>query len=247
MKKPSVVKPTDEVITLVRVFDSRLVVKGWTWLPAIEVLTWGFMAWQASRRQPQRTLRQNLSLGALLMSIVLGSEWLHNLAHAAAASLVRQPINAIRITWGTPLLVYFDIQDEQVTPRQHIARAIGGPVFNLALLAIALLGRASTRSNSAAREIADVAVGVNALIVGAGLLPVPALDGGAIMKWALVESGRTRATSDEIVRHVNGPLSILLAGSAAAAFKAKARFLSMVLAMLSATALAIWRGWLKEQ
>ena len=247
MKKPAVVTPVDEVTTVAHIFDTRLVVKGWTWLPVFEVLTWGFMAWLVGRHAPPRTLRQRLGLGALLMPIVLGSEWLHNLAHAAAACLIHKPIDAIRIVWGTPLLVYFDIQDEQVMPRQHIARASGGPIFNLALLTIALLGRSRTRSNTAAREIADAAVGVNALIVGAGLLPIPALDGGAILKWSLVESGRTREDADEIVRRVNGPLSGLLMGGAVALFATGRRWQAAILGLLAATALAIWRGWLKEQ
>ena len=63
MKKPSIVTPTDETTTLARVFDTRLVAKGWTWLPVVEVFTWVCMAWLAGRRQPQRTLWQRLSLG----------------------------------------------------------------------------------------------------------------------------------------------------------------------------------------
>ena len=48
------------------------------------------------------------------MPIVLGSEWCHNLAHAAAARAIGKPVDAIRITWGMPLLVYYDINDKNV-------------------------------------------------------------------------------------------------------------------------------------
>ena len=247
MKKPAIVTPTDETTTLARLLDTRLVAKGTTWLPVAEIIVWAGMTWHVSRQQPARPLSQRLGLGALLTTIALGSEWLHNLAHAAAACLIHKPVDAIRVIWGMPLLVYFDIQDEQVTPKQHIIRASGGPIFNSVLLAIALLARSQTRSNSAAREIADVAAGFNALIVGAGLLPIPALDGGALLKWSLVESGHARAAADETVRRMNGPLSGLLAGGAVAGFVTGRRLLAAILALLSATALIIRLGWLQEQ
>jgi len=74
------------------------------------------MAWVAKKRVPERSWLQSLGIGALTMLVVLGSEWCHNLAHAAAARMVGKPMDAIRITWGMPLVVYYDINDENVTP-----------------------------------------------------------------------------------------------------------------------------------
>ena len=130
MIKPAVVDPKDEVTTVGRVFTTPLVVKGKTWFPVTQLIAWPIMAWVAKKRIPERTWLQSFRVGALTMPVVLGSEWCHNLAHAAAARIVGKPMDAIRITWGMPLVVYYDINDESVTPRQHIIRALGGPVLH---------------------------------------------------------------------------------------------------------------------
>ena len=166
MIKPPVVRPTDEVTAVGRIFGTPLVVKGKTWLPLIELGAWGLMARAAGKRRPERSWLARLGVGALTMPIVVGSEWCHNLAHAAAARLVGKPMDVLRITWGTPLVVYHDIADKTVTPRQHIIRALGGPVFNALVLPVALLLRRRTHPDSVARDVANAAVGANALGLG---------------------------------------------------------------------------------
>ena len=65
------------------------------------------------------------------MTAILGSEWCHSLAHAAAARSIGKPMDALRIDWGMPLVVYYDVDNEKVAPREHIIRALGGPVCSL--------------------------------------------------------------------------------------------------------------------
>jgi hypothetical protein len=120
MKKPVVVSPSDEVTQIGTIFDTPVVVKGRTWLPAAELVIWVFTTWLAGKRRPERTLFQRMGVGLLTMPILLGLEWCHNFAHAAAAYLIGKRMDAMRITWGTPLVVYYDINDTTVTPRQHI-------------------------------------------------------------------------------------------------------------------------------
>ena len=183
----------------------------------------------------------------LTMPVVLGSEWCHNLAHAAAAQMVGKPMDAIRITWGMPLVVYYDTNDETVTPRQHIIRALGGPAFNLLVLPLALFFRHCTRPDSMLRDIANMAAGTNLFLPAAGLLPIPGIDGGPILKWSLVEKGHTPETADEIVRKVDGVLGIVLAWVGALSVKKRRWLLGGVLLQLAAFALSIALGLFKEQ
>jgi Zn-dependent protease len=181
------------------------------------------------------------------MPIVLGSEWCHNLAHAAVARWIGKPMDAIRITWGMPLLVYYDIEDENVTPRQHILRALGGPAFNALALCAALPLRRSVGPESVNRELLDIAVATNAFLLSVGLLPLPGIDGGPILKWTLVERGRSPKEADEVVRRVDGFLGAALGLVAAAALKKRRWFLGALCLQLAAVALGVALGLLKEQ
>jgi Zn-dependent protease len=220
MKNPFAITPTDEVTTVGRVFGVPVVVKGRSWYPLMELGTWMVMIWLGGRRRPRRSLAGRAGVAALTMPVFLGSEWSHNLAHAAAARAIGRPMDALRIVWGMPLCVYYDINDAQVTPRQHMLRAMGGPIWNGFLLLISLLLRRRARPGSVSREVADVAVGMNGFLAGASLLPLPAIDGGPLLKWGLVERGRSIPQADEIVKRVDAVLGVgLLAGSAVAARK----------------------------
>ncbi|OGO16898.1 MAG: hypothetical protein A2Z14_01900 [Chloroflexi bacterium RBG_16_48_8] len=247
MRKPSVVSPSDEVTLIGQVFDTPVVVKGATWLPFAEIVVWIFTTWIAGKRRPERSFYQQMGVGLLAMPVILGSEWCHNFAHAAAACFIGKPMNAMRITWGTPLVVYFDINDPTVTPRQHIFRALGGPLFNALILPIAILLRSRTHPDSITRELADTAVGMNILLCTVSLLPMPGIDGGSILKWTLVENGATPEEADETVRKVNGVLGVVLGIAIGIAFKKKRGLVGALVALFAALALAIGSGLLCEQ
>ena len=247
MKKPAVVKLDDDVTVVGNLFDTPIVVKGHTWLPLTELAVWGLMAWVAGRGRPDRSWWQRLGIGGLTMAAILGSEWCHNLAHAAAARLVGKPMDALRVTWGMPLVVYYDIQDRRVSPRQHILRALGGPVFNALLLPLALLIRRSTPEGSALRDVASAALGMNTFLCTASLLPIPAIDGGPILKWSLVERGYTPAEADEMVMGVDRVTGAGLGVVAAVALRKRRWLLGAILAAFSALALAVGFGLIKEQ
>jgi Zn-dependent protease len=246
MKKPAVVRPDDEVTTVGKVFGTPLVVKGKTWLPLTELAVWPVMAWLSGRGRSDRSWSQQLGIGALTTVVILGSEWCHNLAHAAAARLVGKPMDALRIVWGMPLVVYYDTGDETVTPREHIVRALGGPVCNALLLPFALIFRRFTREDAALRDVAEAAVGMNAFLSTASLLPIPGIDGGPILKWSLVGRGYTPAAADEAVRGVNRVMSAGLGFGAGLAFYRRRWFLCSILALFAALALALGIGLIEE-
>lgn len=247
MKKPAVVKPDDAVTTIGHLFGTPVVVKGKTWLPLTELVVWAIMAWVAGRGRSDRSWSKRLGIGALTMSAILGSEWCHNLAHAAAARFVGKPMDALRVAWGMPLVVYHDVGDRTVTPRQHILRALGGPLFNALLLPFALLFQRATREGSALRDVANAAVGMNTFLCTGSLLPIPGIDGGPVLKWSLVERGRTSEEADEMVLGVNRVMGAGLGVAAGVALKKRHWLLGMILAMVAAMALAIGFGYVKEQ
>jgi hypothetical protein len=188
-----------------------------------------------------------LGTGGLLAGLALGSEWGHNLAHAAAARAVGKPMDELRIYAGMPRVVYHALDDPSVTPRQHLLRALGGPLFNALLLPLFLICRIFTRPRSVARDAANVALGTNLFLSTVSLLPIPAIDGGPILKWSLVERGKTPAQADETVRKVNLALGAGLGGAACVAMTRRKWALGGLIALFSATALAVGLGWLKEK
>ncbi|MES0359595.1 MAG: hypothetical protein ABUK20_01655 [Anaerolineales bacterium] len=247
MVKPPIVTPEEDITTVGEVFGAPLVVKGRTWFPLTQLITWGFLTQWASNRNPGRSWQGNLVAGAFSTVVLLGSEWCHNLAHAAAAKLVGRPVDAIRITWGMPLLVYHDVNDPSVTPNQHLIRALGGPVFNALLLPFAWLGQHLTQTGSILRDVADTAVRMNAFLCTVSLLPIPGVDGGPLLKWSLVKNGWSAKDADETVRKVNWGVGGAAATASAAAFRRHRPIIGVLCAMIAGVALAIATKLLREQ
>jgi Zn-dependent protease len=180
-------------------------------------------------------------------TIMLGSEWCHNLAHAAVAHKIGRPVDAIRIFWGTPLLIYYDINDQKVTPHQHILRALGGPVFNALMVPLSWFAKHLTREGSLSHYAADFALGTNMFIASLSLLPIPGIDGGPLLKWSLVERGHSPARADEVVKGVNRFMGASLGLAAGVALKKRHKWIGAAMAAFAATSLAIGFGLLKEQ
>lgn len=213
--KPSSPKP----VTIYRIFGVPLVVKGNTWFPLAQLIAWGILSILAGKRRPERSWAQRLGVGALTMPVFIGSEWCHNLAHAAAAQAVGKPMDEMRILGGLPRVVYFDLEDTTVTPHQHILRALGGPIFNALMFGLTSLLRRRTSPGSLGREVADLAVNTNAFIGAVSLVPIPGIDGGLILKWSLVGGGCTPAEADQVVRQVDGVMSVGLGAASVVALK----------------------------
>jgi Zn-dependent protease len=247
MIKPEVVSPNEIVNQVGTVFDAPLVTKGWTWFPLTEVVVLGFMTREAGRFHPERSWLARLGVAAFTMPVILGSEWCHNLAHAAAAKMVGHPADAIRITWGMPLLVYHDIEDPDVTPRTHLVRALGGPLINTIFWGTAFVLSRLVEPESVARDIVNAARGMNAFLVLAGMLPIPGIDGGVVLKWALVDKGKTPTQADEIVRKVDITTAVGLGAGAVLAFKSRKRLLGGIFAMFAGIALVTGIGLLREK
>ena len=247
MIKPEVLPKDYQAVKLATVFDAPMVM-----VPHVSALPWNeliasivFSYWSKTR-QPQRTWYQNALTGVLMMLVTLGSEWAHNLAHALAAKLTGKPVDAIRVVFGMPLLVYHDLNDSEVTPRQHILRAIGGPGLNLSLIPLARSWQKRSSGGTISRDAADAAMAMNCLLLVAGLQPIPGLDGGVILKWVLVDRGQSILQADDSVRKANWISGASLAASSVMALKRRKRLVGGLLGLLAGISFVVAKGWLKE-
>ncbi|MBI9045127.1 MAG: hypothetical protein JEZ06_11620 [Anaerolineaceae bacterium] len=229
------------------IFNTPLTIKGISWFPLTQLITWEIMARWAKRRNPLRSWLQSMLVGFPCMLVMLTSEWCHNLAHAAVANFLGKPADAIKIQFGMPLLVFKDINDPAVSPEQHISRALGGPSINIFLLGVSSLLKRFSREGTSARNVLDVAQGTNLFLSTISFLPIPGIDGGSILKWIFVKKGFDTSQADEFVRKTNWFVSLGTSISAYFAFKKRKTLLGVFFTMLTGTALAIASRLIKEQ
>ncbi len=114
---------------------------GYTWIPIAQLALWGIFTRSASRRKPDNTRPQWSREGFLKMAVVLGSEWCHNLAHLLASNWIGKPMDKMRIQAGMPRCTYQEINDPNVSPRQHITRSLSGPIISFLLLPVTGLAK----------------------------------------------------------------------------------------------------------
>ena len=79
---------------------------------------------------------------------------------------------------------------------------MGGPVFSALGLLLSLVWRALSPQKSVSRELADMACLSHGFIFAGSLLPLPFVDGGTILKWAMVKRRQTARTEDRVVQEV---------------------------------------------
>lgn len=173
---------------------------------------WGTLTAVAGWERPQRPWSTRLFVGALATLTWLIADFGHAIAHIFSARAAAAPMDEIRISWGMPRTIYYN---NDVSPRTHRMRALGGPIFSALGLAITLLVRTLSQSGSLAHEVASHSAIGHGFIFGGCLMPFPIVDGGTILKWTLVENGRTPAAADEIVQKAGLATSAAAAGSGA--------------------------------
>jgi Zn-dependent protease len=227
-------------------WETPVLVRGVTWLPVAQLATFLVMFWYAKQRSPERPIGQRLCIAGMTTAAILGSEWAHNMSHLVVAHAIHKPMDEFQILLGMPRCIYFDLDDPDVTPRQHIQRSLAGPLLNTGLLPLLIHLRRSSVPGSLARELWDTAVGMNIFLATVSLLPIPGIDGGPILKWSLVEGGYSPQEADQTVRRVNGPLAAILGIGALLAYLRRKRFLALLLGLLSGSALGVFLGWIKE-
>jgi hypothetical protein len=188
---------------------------------------WAALAWWVGRRHRERSWPARVVTGGLSALILAAADLGHAAAHTVSARYAGAPTDEVYVAQGLSRTLYFD---DQVPPRVHRMRSLGGPLFNALALSISLLWRAFTRRGTLAREMADWLCGVHGLVLAISLAPVPIFDGGVLLKWSLVERGHTPTAADGVVRWAGLATGVaaLAAGGAMAARRRRAASLGLV-------------------
>jgi hypothetical protein len=195
---------------------------------------WGLMAWWAGKRRPGRPWPLRLLVGAVSALNLLAVDVGHALAHTISARRAGAPVDHVWLSADMPRTLY---ADDEVPPRVHCLRAVGGPIYSAVGLMLALVGRKLVPADSVWREELDLAALGHGLILGGSLAPLPLVDGGSLLKWTLVERGQSPEKADDLVRQAGlGTGAAALATGAALA--AKRRWLPAV-GLIAAGAVAI--------
>lgn len=171
---------------------------------------WVGMSWLSGRKHPERPWPVRMLAGTLSGMALILADMGHALAHSISARYAGAPMDEIDLSSGMPRTIYYD---NNVPPRAHITRALGGPVFSALGLGISLLMRALLPRNTMAREVADWSSVGHGLILVGSLAPLPIVDGGVLLKWSLVERGRTPAEADLAVKQAGLATGVAAAGA----------------------------------
>ena len=185
---------------------------------------WAGMSWLSGKKHPERSWPIRLVAGALSGFAMVLADVGHTFAHTFSARFANAPMDQIKLSSGMPRTVYFN---DDVPPPAHCMRALGGPLFNALGLGISLVLRSLVPRNSMAREVADWSSVGHGLILTGSLVPLPIVDGGSLLKWTLVDRGRTPAEADQIVKQA-GIAAGIAASTAGVMFAARRRWLPAV-------------------
>jgi hypothetical protein len=190
----------------IRIFETPVRIKP-TVLPLL-LLGWAGVTWLGIYWHPGRSIWQGLLIGFIAMVLLLFADFGHALAHIFSARYAKAPMDEILIAGDMPRTIYFD---NDVAPRVHRTRALGGPVFSATCLLLSALVYAITPEGSVLRELAAWSTAGHAFIFLGSLLPLPIVDGGTILKWLLVERGKTEREAEATIKRVNLAMVLLAA------------------------------------
>ena len=174
---------------------------------------WAGLSWFSGQGHPGRSWPTNLLVGAISGFTLVLADVGHAFAHSISARMGGAPMDRIKLSSGLPRTIY---DDDDVPPQAHRMRALGGPIFSALGLVISLLVRAATPRKSIAREVAGWSCVGHGLIFTGGLAPLPIVDGGSLLKWTLVDRGRTPEEADRVVQRAGIATGIAAAGAGAA-------------------------------
>jgi len=194
-------------------------------------------------RHPELSRLRRLRLGLIAMPVALLADVGHAMAHTISARLAGAPMDEILLSSGMPRTLY---RNNDVPPRTHILRSLGGPVFSLASVTLSLLGWRLWPGRTIRRDLAGISLAAHSVILVGSLAPLPMVDGGIILKWKLVEHGQSPERADRTVHRTSLGLGLaLLALGAAVALVGKRKLAGGLLAGSGAAAVAAGTGLLK--
>jgi hypothetical protein len=203
----------------------------------------GVLSWLAGVRDPHLSWLQRLGAGLLAMLVALPADLGHAMAHTVSARVAGAPMDEIRLSSGMPRTLYVN---NDVPPKTHIQRSLGGPFFNIISIFASLLWMKISPRGSLSRDLADVSLAAHTFILSGSVVPLPMVDGGIILKWKLVEAGKSPEAADQMVHKTSLALGIACLGlGAIVGLIGKRKLAGGLLAAGGAAGVAAGKGWLK--
>jgi deazaflavin-dependent oxidoreductase (nitroreductase family) len=207
------------------------------------ILVTGVLTWIAGLRRPERSWLQRIGVGLLALLAALPADLGHALAHTISARLAGAPMDEVWLTAGMPRTLY---ENNDVLPHVHILRSLGGPIFSLICFALSLLWRNLSPRKSISRELAEISSVGHGFILLGSVVPLPMVDGGIILKWRLVQAGRSVEQADRVVQRASWGLgAALLAVGAVLGIFQKRKWVGGGLMAGGLAAIAAGMRWLK--
>ena len=183
---------------------------------------WAIAAWLEHLWHPGWGLGLLTAVGFGAMLLMILADFGHATAHIFSARRAGGPMSELYISAGMPRTLY---SDNDVAPAVHMGRSLGGPIYSAVGFLLSLLVQQLATPGSVIGDLAAWSlIGQGFILLGC-LMPLPMVDGGVLLKWALVRQGRTEAEADQVVKR-----SGWVAG--------------VVLALAVLVVIAFWRGWL---
>lgn len=156
----------------------------------------------------------------------------HNAGHIASARRVNAPMDRIVIAWGLHNNIY---TNAQVTPRQHVGRALGGPTASALTTGSAAVIYGIVQRIPVIGALAEGWLYANAIMLAGALFPSHHFDAGTIVKWTVAGRTGEEALGDEAVQTA-GSITIGVLLLATAWFVLRGRWRAAIVAGLAALA-----------
>jgi hypothetical protein len=242
MKTQNLDRPSLPMGTTLYRFNGVPIVAQASFWPAPIMLT-GLLTWAAGRRHPEFTWLQRLGVGLLAIIVALPADIGHAMAHTISARLAGAPMDEILLSSGMPRTLY---QNNEVPPRTHIVRSLGGPIFSLLSFTLSMLWWHLSPHGSLSKDFAELSLASHSAILLTSIAPVPVVDGGTVLKWKLVEAGQSIEQADRTVHKTSLVLGAVFLGlGALLAIFQKRKLAGGLLVACGAAGIATGKGWLK--
>jgi hypothetical protein len=157
------------------------------------------------------------------------AELVHNLGHLASGRRVGSPLHALVWNWG---IMQNQYHDHRVLPRQHVGRAVGGPIASATSVTVWTLIYWAFGWIPGLRAFLEIALLGQGTLLSLAVLPTPMFDSGSILKWAVAGATGEESLGVEAVQTI-GTITIGALGLAAFFFLVNRKFKLALAAMVA--------------
>lgn len=127
------------------------------------------------------------------------ADTLHSVGHILSAKRAGAPMDAVIVQYGFQLSAY---HNNDVTPQQHIGRAIGGPLLSGLMAGSGFVVWRLFRRVPILRDLLEAWFAFNAIFAGALIAVTPSFDGATLLRNGVTLLTGDEALGDEAVQQV---------------------------------------------